>query len=64
MSSLTRRDFLQGTLAAAAPSPGRHQVFRPVLGANDTIRIAVAGLNGRGGPRREFGRIKASRSWP
>jgi predicted dehydrogenase len=50
MSHLTRRKFLQGTLATAASitiagtkSSGR------VLGANDTIRVGVAGLNGRGG---------------
>jgi len=48
--SLTRRSFLKRSLAAAAgvtiagtKSSGR------VLGANDAIRIAVAGLNGRGG---------------
>jgi predicted dehydrogenase len=45
MSHLTRRTFLKvGALAALAPaSVGR------VRGANDRIRIAVAGLNGRGG---------------
>jgi predicted dehydrogenase len=50
MSRLNRRKFLQTTLAAAASitiagtkSSGR------VLGANDTIRIGVAGLHGRGG---------------
>jgi predicted dehydrogenase len=50
MSQPTRRAFLKNTLAAAASvtiagtkSSGR------VLGANDTIHIAVAGLNGRGG---------------
>ena len=49
MSRLTRRGFLKRSLAAAATitiagtkSSGR------VLGANDTIRIGVAGLNGRG----------------
>src|SRR5215813_11765983 len=49
MSNLTRRNFLKGTLAAAATvtiagtkSSGR------VVGSNDTIRVAVAGLNGRG----------------
>jgi predicted dehydrogenase len=47
MSHLSRRTFLKaaglGTLATLAPaSVGR------VLGANDRIRIAVAGLNGRG----------------
>jgi predicted dehydrogenase len=50
MSRQTRRNFLKNTLAAAATitiagtkSSGR------VLGANDTIRLGVAGLNGRGG---------------
>lgn len=50
MARLTRRKFLQSTLASAATvtiagtkSSGR------VLGANDTIRVAVAGINGRGG---------------
>ena len=50
MSELTRRNFLRGTLAAAATvtvagtkSSGR------VLGAGDRIRVAVAGLHGRGG---------------
>src|SRR5437763_15522910 len=47
MSRLSRRAFVKaaglGTLAALAPaSVGR------VLGANDRIRIAVAGLNSRG----------------
>ncbi len=48
--SLNRRSFLKKTLAAAATitvagtkSSGR------VLGANEVIRIGVAGLNGRGG---------------
>lgn len=50
MTRQTRRTFLKNTLAAAATitvagtkSSGR------VLGANDTIRVGVAGLNGRGG---------------
>ena len=50
MPRLTRRKFLKHTLATAATvtiagtkSSGR------VLGANDTIRVAVAGINGRGG---------------
>jgi predicted dehydrogenase len=49
MSRLTRRTFLKSTLAAAASvtiagtkSSGR------VLGSNDTIRLGVAGLHGRG----------------
>src|SRR5207245_9784283 len=59
MSHPTRRAFLKSTLAAAASvtiagtkSSGR------VLGANDTIHIAVAGLNGRGGSHvGEWGRM-------
>jgi len=50
MRQLSRRRFLQTTLAAAATvtiagtkSSGR------VLGANEDIRVGVAGINGRGG---------------
>jgi predicted dehydrogenase len=60
MSRQTRRDFVKGSLAAAAAvtiagtkSSGR------VLGANDTVRVAVAGLNGRGGSHvNEFSRMQ------
>ncbi|MEP0843774.1 MAG: Gfo/Idh/MocA family oxidoreductase [Phycisphaerae bacterium] len=50
MSRLSRRGFLKGSLAVA----GGATLARPVrsfgvLGANDRIRVAVAGLNGRGG---------------
>src|SRR5208283_262842 len=55
----TRRKFLQGSLAAAATltiagtkSSGR------VLGANDTVRLGVAGIHGRGGSHiQEFSSI-------
>ena len=54
-SGLNRRQFLNRSLVAAAgagsPSAGRKSSGR-VIGANDTIRIGVAGLNGRGGARR------------
>src|SRR5258708_6507440 len=50
MSRQSRRSFLKSTLAAAATvtiagtkSSGR------VLGANEVIRVGVAGLNSRGG---------------
>jgi predicted dehydrogenase len=50
MSQLSRRNFIKSTLASAATitiagtkSSGR------VLGANETVRVGVAGLNGRGG---------------
>src|SRR5690349_12510968 len=51
MRPLTRRSFLKGAAAATAfplvtiagtKSSGR------VLGANDTVRVAVAGIHGRG----------------
>lgn len=56
---VTRRGFLQGSLAAGATfvisgtkSSGQ------VLGANDAIRLAVAGINGRGSSHIEqFGRM-------
>jgi predicted dehydrogenase len=50
MARQTRRNFIKGTLAAAATVTiaGTKSTGR-VLGANDTIRIGVAGLNGRGG---------------
>ncbi|MFO0878502.1 MAG: Gfo/Idh/MocA family oxidoreductase [Gemmataceae bacterium] len=49
MDALNRRHFMQTTLAAAATVTvaGTKSSAR-VRGANDTIRVAVAGLNGRG----------------
>jgi predicted dehydrogenase len=60
MTLPSRRTFLKSTLAAGAgvtiagtKSSGR------VLGANDAVRLGVAGLNGRGGNHvGEFGKIK------
>ena len=51
MSKTTRRTFLKSSLAAGC---GLHGVRHPrpapmVLGANNRLRIAVAGVNGRGG---------------
>jgi predicted dehydrogenase len=47
--SQTRRSFLKSSLAAAASvTLAGTKSSGKVLGANDTIRIAVAGLNGRG----------------
>ncbi|MCE9562023.1 MAG: Gfo/Idh/MocA family oxidoreductase [Planctomycetes bacterium] len=49
MSSLNRRSFVKHTLAAAATvTIAGTKSSGKVLGANDTIRVAVAGLNGRG----------------
>ena len=47
MVQMTRRKFL-GTAAAATASFAISSRFSPVLGANDTIRVAVVGINGRG----------------
>ena len=49
MSRFTRRRFLQSTTAVGALSllPGMRASGR-VIGANDRLRIAVAGFNGRG----------------
>ncbi|NLH15770.1 MAG: Gfo/Idh/MocA family oxidoreductase, partial [Phycisphaerae bacterium] len=47
MAQITRRTFVKGTLAA-----GAFATLSPtarVLGANDDIRVAVVGINGRGG---------------
>src|SRR4051794_17364073 len=50
MSPLTRRAFLQSSLAAAATvTLAGTRSSGKVRGAGDTIRLAVAGLNGRGG---------------
>ena len=51
MSGLNRRRFLQTSSALAGGSLllGGTQASGKVLGANDRVRIAVAGLNGRGG---------------
>jgi len=46
----TRRKFLESSLAAAASiTVAGTKSSGKVLGANDTLRIGVAGLNGRGG---------------
>lgn len=50
MSRITRRRFIQSTSAAAGAAlllPGT-QAAGNVLGANDRVRIAVIGVNGRG----------------
>jgi len=47
---LTRRRFLESSLATAATiTVAGTKSSGKVLGANDTVRIGVAGLNGRGG---------------
>ena len=51
LPSLNRRQFVKGTLAAAGAGfaiSGTKSSGR-IIGANDTVRVAIAGLNGRGG---------------
>jgi predicted dehydrogenase len=47
MANLSRREFL-GMTAAATASFAVSSRFSPILGANDTIRVAVVGIHGRG----------------
>ncbi|MBL7223288.1 MAG: Gfo/Idh/MocA family oxidoreductase [Candidatus Brocadiae bacterium] len=48
MSSVSRRDFLKGSLAVAGATFAIGTSARPVLGANEALNIGVAGINGRG----------------
>ena len=61
MARQSRRQFLGRTLAAAGAgfAIGGTKSSGRVIGANDTIRIGVAGLNGRGGSHvDEFSKMK------
>src|SRR3954451_12579978 len=49
MPHTTRRDFLKAASVGALVTISGTKSSGRVLGANDTVRIAVAGLNGRGG---------------
>ena len=49
MSKMTRREFVKGSIAAMATiTIAGTKSSGQVRGANEAIRIAVAGLNGRG----------------
>ncbi len=52
-SHLSRRQFMNRSLAAAGVGAGfaigGTKSSGRIIGANDTVRVAVAGLNGRGG---------------
>lgn len=52
MRKISRRSFLKTTAAAGAAFPlvtiGGTKASPPVLGANDTIRVGVAGIHGQG----------------
>src|SRR4051812_14144943 len=53
MSTFSRRKFLRGAAAASAAFPlftiAGTKASGKVIGANDTVRIGVAGTGGRGG---------------
>src|SRR5438874_610642 len=53
MSRLSRRRFIQGAAAASAAFPlftiGGTKASGRVIGSNDTVRMGVAGVGGRGG---------------
>ena len=53
MSRLSRRRFVQAAAAASTAFPlftiAGTKASGKVIGANDTIRVGVAGINGRGG---------------
>jgi len=50
MKNLSRRQFIKGSIAAMATiTVAGTKSSGQVRGANETIRVAVAGLNGRGG---------------
>lgn len=48
MTHMNRRGFLQSTLVGAGVAISGTKASGRIVGANDTVRIAVAGLNGRG----------------
>src|SRR5438045_673334 len=59
MPRLTRRNFLKTASVGALVTVAGTKSAPRVLGANDTIRIAVAGINGRGGSHiNEWSRMK------
>src|SRR5438067_13776625 len=49
MKSISRRNFLKSSFAGAAACGLSPHSWSQVLGANEDIRVAVVGLNGRGG---------------
>lgn len=58
MSHLHRRQFMKTLAAAATVTIAGTKSTGRVLGANDVIRIGVAGINGRGGSHvQEFSRM-------
>ena len=62
MKAISRRTFMKRTLAAGAGAAVAGAPFAKVLGANDAIRVAVIGFNGRGrGHIRGFNELEGAR---
>jgi len=62
MKTISRRNFLKTSLASATAGTLSPRSWSQVVGANDKVRVAVVGLNGRGGSHLdEFSRIKGVR---
>ena len=49
MNRMTRRSFVKAGVAGAVATIAGTKSTGRVIGANDTIRLAICGLNGRGG---------------
>ena len=59
MKALTRRSFLKSSLAGAAACTLSPRSWSQVVGANDVVRVAIVGLNGRGESHiNEFGKMQ------
>ncbi len=59
MPQTTRRNFLKSSLAFAGTAFAINGSANKILGANDTIRMAVTGIHGRGGSHiSEFQKMK------
>src|SRR5438132_3808057 len=62
MKAISRRSFLKTSVAGAAAWSLSPRSWSQVVGANDNIRVAVVGINGRGGSHiDEFSKIKCVR---
>src|SRR5437660_1237700 len=62
MKAISRRSFLKTSVAGAAACSLSPRSWSQVVGANDNIRVAVVGINGRGGSHiDEFSKIKGVR---
>src|SRR5947207_2371939 len=62
MKAISRRSFLQTSVAGAAAWSLSPRSWSQVVGANEHIRVAVVGINGRGASHiDEFSKIKGAR---